>query len=639
MISITNLSYYIGGRALYENANMFIKPKDKIGLIGLNGKGKSTLLRLINGDYRPDGGAISKSNDCTLGFLNQDLLSYQTDDAIVTVAMGAFKDAVDIQRQIETILHKLETTYSDALVDKLTKLQEKFEHLDGYSMQAKAEEVLEGIGFSTADLHRPLREFSGGWRMRVMLAKLLLEKPSLLMLDEPTNHLDLPSIEWVENYLRNYEGAVIVVSHDRVFLDNVVSKIVEVTQQQLVTYEGNYSHYLEEKALREEIQQNAYENQQQKIRQTERFIERFRAKATKARQVQSRVKALERMDKIEEVVDDTAAVNFRFKFSQQPGRFIVTLNNISKSYGPLEILRNTSASIERGDKIALIGANGKGKSTLLRIIAGQEPVEGERIIGYNVIQAFYAQHQLESLHVENEIIEELKQAGSGKTEQELRNVLGCFLFSDDDQFKKIKVSSGGEKSRVALAKTLISEANFLLLDEPTNHLDFISENILIQALQQYQGSFVVVSHNRHFVNQIANKIWYIEDKHIKEYPGTYEEYEYWKKKNQVNAAAATPEPKKPKAEKKSEPPKERTPSQEAQLKNLEKELKKVEERMEMLQAEKEKLETEMTRPEIFSDFGKLNVVQEKFEQVNKELGEANARWEHIATSIDGISGS
>src|SRR5687767_4614088 len=390
MISITNLSYFIGGRPLYENANMFIKPKDKIGLIGLNGRGKSTLLKLINGDYKPDGGSISKSNDCTIGFLNQDLLSYQSEDAIVTVAMEAFKEAVDTQRQIEKILHTLETEYSDQLVDKLTKLQEKFEHLDGYAMQAKAEEVLEGIGFTSADLHRPLKQFSGGWRMRVMLAKLLLEKPSLLMLDEPTNHLDLPSIEWVENYLRNYEGAVIVVSHDRIFLDNVISKTVDVTQQQLVTYEGNYSFYLQEKELRQEIQQGAFENQQQKIRQTERFIERFKAKATKARQVQSRVKALERLDMVEEVVDDTAAVNFRFKFKQQPGRYICTLKDVSKSYGSLEILKSTSISLERGDKIALVGANGKGKSTLLRIISGGEPVEGERTLGFNVIQGFFA---------------------------------------------------------------------------------------------------------------------------------------------------------------------------------------------------------------------------------------------------------
>jgi ATP-binding cassette, subfamily F, member 3 len=635
MISITNLSYFIGGRALYENANMFIKPKDKIGLIGLNGRGKSTLLKLIHGDYKADGGSISKSNDCTIGFLNQDLLSYQTDDAIVTVAMGAFKDAVDTQRQIEKILHKLETEYSDDLVDKLTKLQEKFEHLDGYSMQAKAEEVLEGIGFTTADLHRPLKEFSGGWRMRVMLAKLLLEKPSLLMLDEPTNHLDLPSIEWVENYLRNYEGAVVIVSHDRRFLDNVITKTVDVTQQQLITYEGNYSFYLQEKELRQEIQQNAYENQQQKIRQTERFIERFKAKASKSRQVQSRVKALERLDIVEEVTDDTAAVNFRFKFNQQPGRFIITLNHVSKSYGSLEILKNTSTSIERTDKIALIGANGKGKSTLLRIIAGEEPVEGERTMGYNVIRAFYAQHQLESLHVENEIIEELKQAGSGKTEQELRNVLGCFLFSDEDQFKKIKVLSGGEKSRVALAKTLISEANFLLLDEPTNHLDFISENILIQALQQYQGSFVVVSHNRHFVSQIANKIWYIEDKQIKEYPGTYEEYEYWKKKNEANAVLKA-EPPKPKLEKKPEAPK--TPSQATQLKGLEKDLKKIEMSIEELQKKKDASEAELALPEVYGNVERLRKAEQELKNINRDLAAANSEWEKIAIAIDELSG-
>ena len=636
MISVTNISYFIGGRALFENASMFIKPNDKIGLIGLNGRGKSTLLKIINGELTLDAGTISKSGDCTIGFLNQDLLSYQTEDSILTVAMAAFKEVVTIERQIEVIIKKLETEYSDALVEKLTKLQEKYDHLDGYTIQSKAEEVLEGIGFATADLHRPLKEFSGGWRMRVMLAKLLLEKPSLLMLDEPTNHLDLPSIQWVENYLRNYEGAVIVVSHDRVFLDNAISKIVEVTQQQLVTYEGNYSFYLEEKELRQQIQQNAYENQQQKIRQTERFIERFRAKATKSRQVQSRVKALERMDMIEEVVDDTAAVNFKFKFNQQPGRFIVTLKDVSKSYGPLEILRETSIAIERGDKIALIGANGKGKSTLLRIISNTEPIEGEASLGFNVIPAFFAQHQLESLHVENEILEELKQAGSGKSEQELRGVLGCFLFSDEDVFKKIKVLSGGEKSRVALAKTLISEANFLLLDEPTNHLDFISENILIQALQQYQGSFVVVSHNRHFVSQIANKIWYIEDKKIKEYPGTYDEYEYWRKKNE---SAVTPVAEPPRKEKKSKEQTPQPPRNDNKLKLLEKDLKAIEEQVGRLEERRSHLETEMSKPEVFGNFEKLQQVQADFEQIENELREANERWDHVATAIDKLNES
>jgi len=639
MVSVSNISYFIGGRPLYENASMFVKPKDKIGLIGLNGRGKSTLLKIINGELKLDAGSISKSGDCTIGFLNQDLLSYQTEDSILTVAMGAFKEVVDIERQMEQTIKKLEAEYSDELVEKLSKLQEKYDHLDGYTIQSKAEEVLEGIGFSTSDLHRPLKQFSGGWRMRVMLSKLLLEKPSLLMLDEPTNHLDLPSIEWVENYLRNYDGAVMIVSHDRIFLDNVVSKIVDVTNQQLVTYEGNYSFYLEEKELRQEIQQNAYENQQQKIRQTERFIERFRSKATKARQVQSRVKALDRLDMIEEIVDDSAAVNFKFKFSQQPGRFIITLKNISKAYGPLELLKNTSVSIERGDKIALIGANGKGKSTLLRIVSGTaEAVEGERVMGYNVIQAFFAQHQLESLHLENEILEELKQAGSGKTEQELRNVLGCFLFTDEEVFKKIKVLSGGEKSRVALAKTLISEANFLLLDEPTNHLDFISENILIQALQQYIGTFVVVSHNRHFVSQVANKIWYIEDKQIKEYPGTFDEYEYWRKKNE---AALIPQDV-PKREKKSDnkpTPAPATPSTQATLKSLERDLRKIEEVISALEAQKALSETDMARPEVFSNKERLQQSQAAFRTAEEELRKANKKWEEVATAIDTISNS
>lgn len=634
MISISNISYFIGGRALYENASAFVKPKDKIGLIGLNGRGKSTLLKLINGEYSLDAGSISKANDCTIGFLNQDLLSYQTEDSILTVAMGAFKEVVDIERQLEVIIKKLETEYSDELVNKLTKLQEKYEQLDGYTVQSKAEEILEGIGFVTADLHRSLKEFSGGWRMRVMLAKLLLEKPSLLMLDEPTNHLDLPSIEWVENYLRNYEGAVMVVSHDRQFLDNVTTKTIEVTQSQLFTYEGNYSFYLKEKELRSEIQQNAFENQQAKIRQTERFIERFKAKATKARQVQSRVKSLERMDLIEEVIDDTAAVNFKFKFNQQPGRWIVTLKDVSKAYGDLEILKNTSIAIERGDKIALVGANGKGKSTLLRIIAGGETIQGERTMGYNVIPAFYAQHQLESLHVDNEILDEMKQAGSGKTEQELRNVLGCFLFSNEDQYKKIKVLSGGEKSRVALAKTLISEANFLLLDEPTNHLDFISENILIQALQQYAGTFIVVSHNRYFVSQIANKIWYIENKQIKEYPGTYEEYEYWRKKNETNEEPVKREAPPAPVKKESAP---RNDDIEKKLKALNKELKQVEGTIELLESEKTALENEMAKPEVYSDFERLKQAQEKFTQATSELELTTKRWEEILTELDQLA--
>src|SRR6185437_772412 len=411
MLSISNLSFYFGSRPLYEDVSLHIKPKDKIGLIGANGTGKSTLLRLIVGEYTPDEGEISKSNDCSIGFLNQDLLSYQTDDSILTVAMQAFERQNHLQKQIEKVLHEMETNYKDEQVDKLTKLQEEFEALDGYTIQSKTEEILEGLGFTTADLQKPLKNFSGGWRMRVMLAKLLLAKPSLLLLDEPTNHLDLPSIQWIENYLENYEGAVIIVSHDRQFLDNAAKTIVEVSRRELNVYAGNYSFYLQEKELRAEIQKSSFENQQAKIRQTERFIERFKAKASKSRQVQSRVKALDRLDLIEDVVDETARVNFRFTFDQQPGRNVLALKDLSKSYGDLKILENTNATIERGDKIALIGANGKGKSTVLRIIAGTEPIGGERTLGYNVLMGFFAQHQLESLNVENTLLDELKECG------------------------------------------------------------------------------------------------------------------------------------------------------------------------------------------------------------------------------------
>lgn len=631
MLSISNLSYFIGGRALYENANLHIKPKDKIGLVGQNGTGKSTLLKIINGDYLPSSGDVQKAKDCTLGFLNQDLLSYQSDDSILDVALAAFKETLAIQAEIEQVLKLMETDYSDEVINKLAFLQDRFESNEGYTIKAKAEEVLEGIGFQTSDLQKPLRQFSGGWRMRVMLAKLLLEKPSLLMLDEPTNHLDLPSIQWVENYLKNYEGAVIVVSHDQTFLDNCISTTVEVANETLTAYAGNYSFYREEKKLRMELQQNAFENQQQMIKQTEKFIERFRAKATKSNQVQSRIKALDRLDRVHEVVNDEAFVNFKFKFSQKSGRDVVTLDQVSKSYGELTILKNTVARIERGDKIALIGANGKGKSTLLRIIAGTEVIQGSRQEGHNVIKSFFAQHQLEALTLDNEIIQEMSQAGSKKTEMELRGVLGCFLFSNEEVYKKIKVLSGGEKSRVALAKTLISEANFLLLDEPTNHLDFQSVNILIQALQQYEGTFITVSHDRHFIKGVANKIWYIEQHEIKEYPGTYEEYEFWR--SQQLEVSSVPIQKQVKVE--VAPPKSKEDTQQAkkELKKLEEQLQLIEKEISQLEEKKKGLEEKLADPSLYLDEAQTQKIQASYHQVDESLVAANTSWEKLVDQI------
>ncbi|MFM1821461.1 MAG: Zinc import ATP-binding protein ZnuC [Bacteroidota bacterium] len=620
MLSISNLNFYFGSRALYEGASLHIKPKTKIGLIGANGTGKSTLLRLISGEYTPDGGTISKSGDCTIGFLNQDLLSYQTDDSILNVAMQAFEKQLELQKDIDAVLHKMETNYEDKDIDVLAKLQEDFERLDGYTIQSRTEEILEGLGFSTDDLQRPLKLFSGGWRMRVMLAKLLLQKPALLLLDEPTNHLDLPSIEWVEKYIHDYEGSIVVVSHDRYFLDRTIDNIAEVSGAKITLYPGNYSFYMEEKALRNEIQKGAFENQQSQIRQTERFIERFKAKASKARQVQSRVKALDKIDIIDDVIDEKAKVNFKFNFGTEPGRFILFLEHISKAFGEKVILKNTSATINRGDKIALIGANGKGKSTLLRIISGTEQIEGERRTGHNVIESFFAQHQLESLTVENTLIDELKGTGTTKTEMELRSVLGCFLFSGEEVFKKIKVLSGGEKSRVALAKVLISEANFLLLDEPTNHLDMQSVNILIQALQQYEGTYVVVSHDRYFVSNIANKIWYIEDHEIKEYPGSFDEYETWMSTREtakpVSLKAAL------KAKPELAPVEAKSPNQAKQIEKLEAEIMENENRIATIEAQMVDLANQ-------ADYAGLKKLEVSLATEKNNLQAITAAWEAL----------
>lgn len=625
MLSISNLEYYLGSRALYDGANLHIKPKMKLGLIGANGTGKSTLLKLITGEYTPDGGTISKSGECSIGFLNQDLLSFQSDESIVQVAMKAFEKQLIIQKEIDELLIKMETNYEEEDIEKLAHLQEEFERLDGYTIQARTEEILEGLGFKTEDLSKPLKTFSGGWRMRVMLAKLLLQKPELLLLDEPTNHLDLPSIKWIEKYILNYDGAIIVVSHDKYFLDNTVEFIAEVTGQKINLYTGNYTKYLEEKELRNEVQKGAYENQQAQIRQTERFIERFKAKSTKARQVQSRVKALEKLDLVDEVIDESAKVNFKFNFGTQPGKFILFLEQISKAYGENIILKNTQATINRGDKIALIGANGKGKSTLLRIISGTEKIQGTRRLGHNVIESFFAQHQLESLNIENTLIEELKSLGTDKSEMELRSVLGCFLFGGEEVFKKIKVLSGGEKSRVALAKVLISEANFLLLDEPTNHLDLQSINILIQALQQYEGTFVAVSHDRHFVKNIANKIWYIENQEIKEYPGTFEEYEIWVKENEESKDTNLKGPEKKIKSTPSNIQEETLPK----IKNTEKEIKRVEEQIIELEEKKEILEKELAELAEKQELEKLGSLSEKLEQTIRNIELKTQEWEEL----------
>ncbi len=641
LISLQNITFSFGARAILEDANWQIGTGERIGLVGPNGAGKSTLLRLMTGAYTPEKGSINKPKDVSIGFFNQDLLSFSTNDSILKVGMQAFEKAHKVEQEMERLIKELETKPDDPkLLDDYSHALHDFEVAGGYEMEHRSAEVLEGLGFSTADLQRPYDQFSGGWRMRVLLAKMMLQQPELLLLDEPTNHLDLPSIEWLERYLISYPGSVVIVSHDRYFLDRMVTKIVEVWQRDLVQYSGNYTFFQHEKVERMEIQQRAFENQQEYIRQQERFIERFRAKATKAAAAQSAIKRLDKLDVIEAPDTSVPVMNINFDVAVQPGKIICTLNEVSKRYGNLTILDHAKAEINRGDKIALIGANGKGKSTLLRIITGQEPIEGERKWGHNVEESFYAQHQLEALNVELEVLEELKRCGSGKTELELRQLLGCFLFSGDDVFKRIKVLSGGEKARVALAKVIAAKGNFLLLDEPTNHLDMQSVEMLIEALNKYKGTLIIVSHDRYFISKTANKIWNIEDGKINEFNGDYNEWDTWHKdklkREQQQAAPAKTTQSEKKEEKQA--PKQNVSNE--QLSNLkkdiqkqQKQLQKIEDELAKMKNEVSTLEAKLADPAFYSNKTEFLKVDEEYRKQSARVAEKNAEYDRVFESL------
>jgi ATP-binding cassette, subfamily F, member 3 len=634
LLGLQNVTFEFGARVIVEDATWHIQPNERIGLIGYNGTGKSTLLKVLTNQYLPSAGTVEKGKETTIGFLHQDLLSFDTEESILEVALSAFEKVRSLEKEIEQIGLELEKTSDESLAhiygDKLHEL----EVLGGYDIHHKTEEILQGLGFANADLQRPYKTFSGGWRMRVLLAKMILMNPDVLLLDEPTNHLDLPSIEWLEKYLQHYRGSVVIVSHDRYFLDRMVTKIVELYQQELHFYSGNYSYYLQEKEQRIELQKRAYENQQDYIRQQEKFVERFKAKASKAAQAQSIMKRLDKIERIENTDLERPNMRINFTIGNQPGRILCTIKDASKSFGNVKIVEHTGAEINRGDKIGLIGANGKGKSTLLRMVAGVEPFEGERIEGHNVKDAFYAQHQLEALNMEHTVLEEMNYSGSGKTELELRTLLGCFLFSGDDVDKKIKVLSGGEKARVALAKTIVSKANFLLLDEPTNHLDMHSVDLLIEALNKYEGSYILVSHDRYFVNKTANKIWEIEDYKIKEFVGTYDEWERWKQERK-SAADNDSKKKETAAVKKSTSIEKKSNNhpenreQQKELLRIKKQFEQLEEKIAKSTEEKKQLEANLALPEIYSDNQKFIEAEKKYTQKAQQLLNDNVEYEKL----------
>ena len=643
LAGLQNVTFEFGARIIVEDATWHIQPGERIGLIGYNGTGKSTLLKLLVGEYSPSAGTVERSRTTTIGYLHQDLLSFDTNDSILQVALGAFEKILQLEKEIEELGKELERTGDEKTLHDYSDKLHELETLGGYNIHHRTEEVLQGLGFSNTDLQRPYKEFSGGWRMRVLLAKMILQQPDLLLLDEPTNHLDLPSIEWLEKYLQHYQGSVVIVSHDKYFLNRMVTKIVELYQQQLHIYNGNYDFYEKEKAIRIELQQKAFENQQDYIRQQERLIDRFRAKASKAAMAQSLIKKLDKLERIEDSALERPNIKINFRVDKVPGRVLVELKNVSKAFGSNVIIENASVEIDRGDKIALIGANGKGKSTLLRMIAGVESFEGERRWGHNVEESFYAQHQLEALNVNNTILDEMRECGSQMTDLELRGLLGCFLFSGDDADKRIKILSGGEKARVALAKVIVSKANFLMLDEPTNHLDMHSCDLLIDSLNKYQGSIILVSHDRYFISKTANKIWEIVDHQVKEFKGGYEEWVAWKERMAKNEAKAqkTEEPvSKPKEENKPAPePVKQMPATpinketKKELQKMQKQFQQLEEKIAKLNTERTTLEAQLADPATYSDKNKFIETETAYKKAGDELNRCNTEYEKVFERI------
>ncbi|GIM57362.1 glycosyl transferase family 2 [Capnocytophaga canimorsus] len=633
MLNVHDLSVSFQGEFLFEEVAFMLNAGDRVGLIGKNGAGKSTLLKLLAKEMKPDSGTIAADKSVKIGFLKQDI-DFENGRTILQEAYQAFTEIKIIESQMQEIQRQLEarSDYESLdyhnLIDSLTDITHRYEILGGYHYQGDTEKVLFGLGFKRNDFDRQTDTFSGGWRMRIELAKLLLQKNDILLLDEPTNHLDIESIIWLEQFLTTYSGAVVIVSHDKMFLDNVTNRTIEISVGKIYDYPKAYSQFLQ---LREEIKQQqlaAQKNQEKKIQQTEKLIEKFRAKASKASMAQSLIKKLDKIERIEVDEQDNSVMHLRFPVSVTPGKVVLEIASASKNYGEKQVLQNIDLLIERGSKIAFVGQNGQGKTTLAKMIVGEIPFEGNIKLGHNVQLGYFAQNQANYLDGDMSILDTMFYAANDSNRMKIRDILGSFLFRGDDVEKKVKVLSGGERNRLALAKMLLSDFNVLVMDEPTNHLDIKSKNVLKQALQNFEGTLIIVSHDRDFLQGLTDKVYEFKDKQIKEFLGDidfYLEYrnatdfrEVEKSNNETKTTSTS--------EKKSE--EKISYEQQKQQKTLQNKLNKVEKSIDEIEKEIEKMNEQMSTQNIDDAFFI------RYENKKKELESLMQTWEQLQEELD-----
>lgn len=636
MISINKLSVNFTGDYLFKDVSFVVGDRDRIGLVGRNGAGKSTLLKILHKLQEPESGEITITAGHRTGYLPQELHGHY-DSTIWDETMSAFVEQRNLERKINAITQELSdrTDYESEeyakLAQQLSDVTDRFHQLGGSTMEGDAEKVLAGLGFKKSDFPRPMKEFSNGWQMRVSLAKILLQQPEVILLDEPTNHLDIESIQWLEDYLAAYDGALILVSHDRAFLDRVTNRTVEITFGNIQDYKCSYSEYVHQRLERVEAQQNAYENQQKEIAQIEKFIERFRYKATKAKQVQSRIKLLDKMDKIEVEDIDNSHISFRFPPAPHSGRVTVETEHLTLGYGDLEVLKDVDFHLERGEKIAFVGRNGEGKSTMVKAIVGElAPQKGEIKLGHQVVIGYYAQNQALMLNPNKTVFETIDEVAVGDIRPKIRTILGSFLFSTEDTEKKVAVLSGGEKSRLALAKLLLSPFNLLILDEPTNHLDMQSKDVLKNALLQYEGSMILVSHDRDFLQGLSTKVVEFRDQKLKMYLGDVYDFLEKKKIDSFQALqAATKATSGDGAPVKMSTNKEnyvQKKAQDAAERKRNNRAKKLEAELEELTKQKEEIEAKLAQPELYAEQIASGELYEEYQRLQKVIEDKEWEW-------------